>query len=1602
MILSETNPVDLYQKIGENLKKYLLTTLSINPRYKTLNDKFVAHLNKFPLVKGPYVEALPDFEKGLSLYDLLSENGGFYHEDFKNLPEEILKRPLHKHQEVALNYAAQNKNLIVTTGTGSGKTETFLLPVINKLLFEENISIPGVRCLLIYPINALANDQLFYRIAPLICNYFKDSKITFGRYTSDIKANTKRDEVIYQLESNEKLMNELGWKIPDNWLLTREEMLDNPPHILITNYAMLEHILLLPRNENLLSEQNCMLNTVVLDEIHTYSGSQATEIAFLLRKLKNRLNMPKNKIQVFGTSATLSSNTDSEHELKEFGSNLFGEDINEIIKGKRIPHYRLSESSESFSLTINQWHLINKMLNNLEEIPNEGEIIEHWNKNLVDKGIPALAPEITFGKALENCFYKCDELKCVSQILNENKIISFQELAKKVFKKHKFDSDDDINKALDAVMRVGMLARSSEAHFPLLPSRYHIVTNSIEGTCVKLSDSKEGWNDLKITRVYEDDAGIPYFPLLVCKTCGQPFIEAFSNARMSFPLTNKEYDINNSERLNRFVFWLGRPSNNISAVDGEEDLKGDSYEICFIDTATFRRVKNKTDNTVTLYKVKTNFVAEENKNYLSSCPSCGSSAKGSSHEILSPLHPGNEALGTVVTQLVVEAISPRKNSTDLSFGGRNLLSFSDNRQNAAYFAPYFERTANEIALRSAVTNTIDSDYYLIGELADRVLSYLEKHNNATVFDENGNMIRQKSRKKEIIAGMVAAEFCTTINKKMSLEALGLVKIVYSNIEKIVNIMNEMSPHVIKPYLKEVITFCLDTIRQKKAITSPYGGLDMTDEHIWGIHTYVNTFRQYKDTKNQLGFLPKENYTRHNIRTDFLVNKLGLSDFEAKDFLAELWNVLKKTKFIVPNSGFKGGYLLDSNKILLTSGEDNSLRFCNICKTPHFYSIQNKCTRYQCNGYVELLDGEDLEKFRNQNHYYTLYKQKHFPLKAEEHTASLSNEKRQNIETAFSTGHVNLLSCTTTMEMGVDLGELEAVVCLNIPPGITNYQQRTGRAGRRAHAAPFCVTTARSSLYDQAVYKDFQNYLKENIKKLHAHLDNPILFQRHQFSIILSYYLKDKIDDLSRNAPEIKSLFGESFYEKSLLKFRHDLEDWLNTQNGKLAIDTAINLYDYLPKGIKNTLKVSKEQLKTDFTDKLCKFYEVVVDRVLKYKKWEQEASKNQDYRMASYWQKNCDKYLKQYLVNQFSKEGLIPTYSFPIHSVSLEVLQEKRGYSNFDSELALSRDAVLGISDYAPGADVVVNGKIWTSRGLANYPKNFMPDMYCYVCKNCQHVEISEKENELNNTCPFCGHKHSGRPVKFIEPKGFSTAYSERKGKNTNNYRRRKLYAEEARLVSHAPDDEFIESENKYIQKILIAGNEKGLEQKGKLFILNKGPFGNGFLKCNVCNYMEPAKFNGERKQKHKELHSEKFCKNELLSVPISLAHIFETDVVIFRFQKILIKDNLKAVARTLSESARFAAVNLLDLINNEIRATFKIKEDSLDIVLFDSVAGGAGYVSKLFDMDINNFLDSIKNQLNCPENCNTGCRNCLCDYTNQSFWDIFERKSALEWINMF
>ena len=413
-----------------------------------------------------------------------------------------------------------------------------------------------------------------------------------------------------------------------------------------------------------------------------------------------------------------------------------------------------------------------------------------------------------------------------------------------------------------------------------------------------------------------------------------------------------------------------------------------------------------------------------------------------------------------------------------------------------------------------------------------------------------------------------------------------------------------------------------------------------------------------------------------------------------------------------------------------------------------------------------------------------------------------------IEENFKEGEVNLLSCTTTMEMGVDLGDLEGVLCKNVPPSIANYQQRAGRAGRRAQVAPVVLTTARSGRFDRAAFEAFNEYLAAKPTVPYLSLDNAGFFQRHQLSMILARFLEHRLAHYDRSgAPRLRDVFADALTEDARTSFDADLDDWL--AGAEWDIEAAALLGERLPtefagialdsEGLK---RLMRERL-TDFADAIWGRWHLMQEAIDDLEEERAGLDKTAAYQFQkidrSLWVLRTQQrlYLSQFLVDQLSRRAVIPTYSFPVHSVSLEVINSV-GQTADSTLLELDRDGAIGISEYAPGSEIVAGGRVWISDGISKRSKFTGDDAFIdrakyRVCDACRSPQITQDRTDPEIHCHQCGYQFpkSNSTRDFIRPHGFLTSVVNGLGRDPGASRIRPTVADESLLLTDAPWEKY-------------------------------------------------------------------------------------------------------------------------------------------------------------------------------------------------------------------
>lgn len=1637
--MNELDPIRFRDNLGATLARYITTAAAVSSaRAPRLSRAVAEACERSALVRGPFVESLPDFEKGGSIEELVTN--GALHGAWSALSESgegrsLWLRRLHLHQSAAIG---RDENYLVATGTGSGKTESFLFPLIDDLLRQGDFERSGVRAILVYPLNALANDQM-HRIARLLFRDLGDPGITLGRYTGQVRSDATRADEEGRLTATPTFQSDFpdARHAPRNWRLARGEMLEDPPHILVTNYAMLEHILLLPRNRALLAGAD--VRWVVLDEVHTYTGAQAIEVAFLLRKLRARLGIPQGQIRCVGTSASL--DPARREELTRFAEDLFGEPFpsgdGAVITAERRLHPALINGAEPESLSASDWGDAGGVLSELREqgclaADNADYLTEDWNEAMGEAGLEALVLDTAqpFGEGLIERLACIKQVRDVASALNE-RALPFADLAARVFPS---ESAETGRTALTALISLGVLARpSAPGAFPLLPARFHLAASGVEGVALKLSaNDAENWSDFRLSRNGMHIADAPAYPLLVCRNCGEPYVEGWDDGTMLHP--RPEISPGSRRRVLRLT-RAGEAATEVDTDELDDESQDDLHFEFFADTGEL--ADGPDEGVLSLAEAPMRDDVEERRSYVRRCLSCGA-AGGRFAEPVTPIHPGDDALASVTAQTLLEALPPPQGrSSEAPMQGRNLLVFADNRQDAAFFAPFFERTARDQALRAAMVQALRRETNealdLMG-LRDGVWTSLRR-SGFKLYDRRNPEPLSSSAAKDRLMALIAAELCGG-PLRLSLEALGLITVHYEGSTRIAQRLTERVPPEYRGMVSALVRFLLDLIRQSRAINT-LENIDLTDESIWGeglASADISWSLARTHQSRRLRTLLSEP-GRPNRPLWVLVDRLGIPEEQARDILSAFWEEATRPRhrLLLPGGH---GQVLNLAAIRFAATAEEELRRCESCGASSQIDLGGVCTAWRCTGRTVPISAEERDEMRRRNHYVVRYEGQPLSGIAREHTAAISTTERSEIEERFRQGEINLLSCTTTMEMGVDLGELEAVFCRNVPPGIANYQQRAGRAGRRAQAAPVALMMARSGRYDQAQFNDLRGYLEALPPAPYLTLDNPSFFRRHQVSCLLAGWLDRCLADHERTgAPRLRDVLGERLDETAETALLTDLSAWLASDAGIAARAVAEGMANNLPAKLDHVGLVAAELTErtraeiTRWIRATCARWRELNDAYETARAALDDPEANEQARARAAGRMNSRlgdmrRYLDRFLVETLSRAAVIPTYSFPVHSIHLEIVTERGARTASDDRaLQLDRDAAMAIAEYAPGAEVVAGGRIWTSAGITRRATVGTSDAWMErgfhrVCPTCQHAETHHDWDDFGEHCPQCGARASGPRRAFVEPIGFLTSYADRQGRDPGATRLRVRPVDEARLLTRARPEDFQLSDLAHVTHFFAPAIAPEGSQPGRMLVLNRGPQGAGYLWCPACEHARPAPQEAlggaEIRAVHENPRTGDRCRVESLRWPVDLAHVFETDLRGIRIDKPVPNffdrptDTERRAARdgflrTLAEGLRLAAADILETDPRDLRATVELLGATPLVILSDSVPGGAGYCRRLFDdsrFSARALLGRAIAILDCPRGsaCETSCSRCLNDYSNQVHWDQFDRHPVLDW----
>jgi len=958
------NPISLAQQIEERYRRYLKTTFYFKD--PVLRASFEEALQSGHLRKGPYLEATPIFKRGLAPQVLFQRLLGLQPE--RGFLQAVQgERPLYRHQEESIQRVFEDRNVIIATGTGSGKTEAFLYPILLHLYqeFQAGALCPGVRALVLYPMNALANDQRkrLGEISKRLADENSPFRFTFGQYIGETPENEN--------DSRRHARDHMANCLPGESVL-RSEIRTTPPHILLTNYSMLEYLLLRPDDSPLFDNGRAQWWTfLVLDEAHQYRGARGIEMAMLLRRLKQRLREGgrEKPFRCMATSATLVSGTGNKSAVAKFASDLFGEEFRdqEVIFGEveAIP------DTSAVSLGRDDYQLLSRALEGGTDAASQlAGVAGKLAASVAVTGDSAQA----VGSLLQRD-HRAAQLRRL--VTNPAEVQVIGVIADGIF------ADLPPETRVDALSDlVGLLlgAKDPVSAARLLSARYHLFIRSLEGAFLSL------WPDKKVLLDRRTTGETALFEVALCKECGQHYL-------VGTVTNNKLLEAIRDPGRSDFGATFFLPVDDQPVEDEDADDHGtQSYRLC-VRCGEIRRSPEQVqcDHNASILLLKQEG-AEEREDKIPRCAVCGYQAPDPVREVV---HGTDGPHAVIATTLYQNLPEERK----------KVLAFADGRLDAAFFAWYLEDSYKDILSRNSVFKIARSfTQDPAGGISLYAIADKAFHSYHNTFKKKESDDEPTIRKN--IWRALYREFLTD-EQRISLEGVGLVRwsVRWPDWFKVSEVFTNPPWSITEQEAWNLMSILLDSMRADRAVelrTEANVSLNWSDLGLQAsqMRVRIGPPRRPKGAKNW----PVQSWDgKAGKRARFLaklLKRIGLSEQEAFDqaitALRFVWETVRQCDEHAPTSNDR---LLipvdDARRVnpdwwrLRFVREGDSIHRCDTCGRIQAVSVRGLCPRHRCPGSLKETQRRELDP----NHYRLLYEAE-LPgsLRVEEHTAQLDKEQ----------------------------------------------------------------------------------------------------------------------------------------------------------------------------------------------------------------------------------------------------------------------------------------------------------------------------------------------------------------------------------------------------------------------------------------------------------------------------------------------------------------------------------------------------------------------------------------------------------------------------------
>ncbi len=1667
----------------------------------------------------PYLESTPRYETGTAFRDLGLDPAAL--EIFGAVSEvdgdlrRLIYDPPYEHQAVSTRLSlVDGRSLVVMTGTGSGKTECFLLPILGKLASEAHRKgqafgeTPAVRAMVLYPMNALVNDQLG-RLRLL----FADQRISdkfmtwsgrparFARYTSRTlypgvrdrrKDQTRlapiRDYYINNLEiardpnspqqaTAKALVRELqergkwpakpdliawygqrgqrwqdsktgefkrGVTLPeDPELITRHEVQTAPPDVLVTNYSMLEYMMMRPLERPIFDNTRDWLRAnpeesflLVVDEAHLYRGAAGTEVALLIRRLCARLGIPPERLQVICTSASMQN---ADYAL-EFAAQLTGKESGDFskVEGALLLRPNAAKGSTEDARALEAIDLVAFYASETDD-----ERTSHVAEFLRYRGIePPWQLQQSLYYALESF---PPMAKLVNMTMREAQPVA--DLGEVLFEEV---PSDVAARAITNLIALASMAKPDSTQPGLMPCRVHSFYRGLPGLwvcmdpqCSALPGEQRGGPSGKMFSQPRDvcDCGARVLELYTCRNCGTAYARAYTT------------DVEDPD------FLWSEPGGALRTLSGlygelepidlllEEPVFADQVEAADYDLLTGRVNPHNLGTRNRQVYLRANRadahgtddgLIDSSLGEFKPCAGCGESATFGRSSVQDHQTKGDQPFQALISkQIQVQPPGPKPATKLAPLRGRKVLIFSDSRQMAARLAPNIQNYSTRDALRPLIV----SGYARLNESPTiaRYLSledlYLGVLIAASVM---GVRLRPELKVGESFQGE------NTVDQAVR---SGALKDEARLLELLMDLRSSAPPESLLRSMVISITdryyglesLALASLVERSTRTSQITSLpdiphyaESDDEKLALARAWLRCWMRSGFWLSRMPGGWSSTVVRSHSGRFLGMNHL-LPDISDRRLFEKNWLPQLLEMFAEPTT--QGMFRLDGKELSLAIGGDWS--YCQSCRTAQ-RPMPGRSTCANCGREAaQPIDPDTDPVFVARKGYYrasTLGALESPPIPpmaliAAEHTAQVNNaqsdevfSKAEEHEILFQdvdlgpgdTGRerpaIDVLSCTTTMEVGIDIGALSGVSLRNMPPARSNYQQRAGRAGRRGNAVATVTAFGSADSHDEHHFEHPDQMIRGAVDAPSLTLDNPVIARRHITAHLLQRYHQARLPEISPgDQPHLFAVLGTvvDFKNPGKTLNRIDLEQWLRSNEVELKEDVGA----LLPKEIAGTER-------KDLLDQLIKATLDSIDNAIEYdapaSDEASELSEGGDTASQEAPEEPGEEAPARdpsvNLLDRLLYKAVLPRYAFPTDVAAFHVFDQNRSTRYRASfRYTPSQGLATALSQYAPGKEVWIDGKLWTSGALYSPISSDRFNAWnnrrlYYECKNCHYAltrPFGEGERGETRDCEGCGGIGTLGPARnWLRPPGFAHPVSREEGTSPDD-QPAKSYATRAKLTMPTPSDP--EGWAKLNERI------RRHYTRTYLLVSNRGPRDEGYSYCTRCGLIEPtATRNGQLGADHRKPYPDPGnpnCSGGGATTGLVLGTDFISDVLLV---SIAVKPPLtllpgllptNVALRTISEALTVAACRLLELDPNELQAEYRPALTDLgragleaEIYLYDTLPGGAGFARRVGELGLAVFEEALHILEACPEGCDRSCYRCLRSYKNKFEHDLLDR----------